>query len=77
VGLCVSSPQVGGCRGGEREGQGVDECVGLGVVRAIDPEKRLLYVMTPVDIGELQRVDVLVRARGKHVSSVLFVADMP
>merc|ERR1712216_146156 len=58
VGLCVSSP--------EREG-GVEESVGLGLVRAVNAEKRLLYIITPLGVQQLQRVDVLVRGRGLEV----------
>ncbi len=35
--------------------------------RAINAEKRLLYIITPLHVQQLQRVDVLVRGRGLEV----------
>jgi len=66
VGLCVSSP--------EREG-GVEECVGLGLVRAVNAEKRLLYIITPLGVQQLQRVDVLVRGRGLEVPVIVLLSQ--
>jgi polynucleotide 5'-hydroxyl-kinase GRC3/NOL9 len=37
-------------------------CVGLGIVRSIDLVGRRFYILTPVPIQELKRVNVLVRA---------------
>ena len=34
-------------------------CAGLGIVRAIDPERRLLYILTPLAPAELAGVNVL------------------
>lgn len=31
------------------------DCVGLGIIRAIDPEAGLLYILTPVKEAELER----------------------
>ncbi|CAM9527031.1 unnamed protein product [Discosporangium mesarthrocarpum] len=36
-------------------------CVGLGLVRAVDPWRRLLYVVTPEPLEALRRVTVLVK----------------
>ncbi|CAL9104933.1 unnamed protein product [Musa textilis] len=36
-------------------------CVGLGIVRAIDAVRGLLYVITPVPLGTLQKVDLLLQ----------------
>ncbi|XP_064972759.1 polynucleotide 5'-hydroxyl-kinase NOL9-like isoform X1 [Musa acuminata AAA Group] len=36
-------------------------CVGLGIVRAIDAIRGLLYVITPVPLGTLQKVDLLLQ----------------
>ncbi|URE14087.1 Pre-mRNA cleavage complex II protein Clp1 [Musa troglodytarum] len=36
-------------------------CVGLGIVRAIDAVRGLLYVITPVPFGTLQKVDLLLQ----------------
>lgn len=36
-------------------------CLGLGIVRSIDPQRGLLFVLTPVDAGRLKRVTTLVR----------------
>jgi hypothetical protein len=39
--------------------------------RAINAEKRLLYIITPLHVQQLQRVDVLVRGRGLEVPSTV------
>jgi hypothetical protein len=38
-------------------------CVGLGLVRAIDPSAGIFFILTPVEIDELQRVDLLIKGR--------------
>lgn len=54
VGLCCSATT--------REGINNDcmSCVGLGLIRSIDREKRLFFVLTPVPLNALQQVDTLV-----------------
>ncbi|MCD7455411.1 hypothetical protein HAX54_028062 [Datura stramonium] len=37
------------------------DCMGLGIVRAIDTFKHVLYVITPVPISSLQKVDLLLQ----------------
>eukprot|EP00164_Ancoracysta_twista_P019594 GFYU01034543.1.p1 GENE.GFYU01034543.1~~GFYU01034543.1.p1 ORF type:complete len:489 (-),score=115.43 GFYU01034543.1:153-1412(-) len=37
------------------------ECVGLGIVRTIDPVARTFYVVTPVPLSDLEQVNVLVK----------------
>lgn len=36
-------------------------CVGLGIVRSIDVKKNLLYVLTPVSVSKLEKVDILLQ----------------
>lgn len=55
VGLCISGMAA------EGNGRGVEECVGLGLVRAVDVQRRLLFVITPVDL-EVVRVCLCVCA---------------
>ncbi len=38
------------------------QCYGFGVIRAIDIERRLFYVLTPVDRATLTRVNVFARS---------------
>jgi polynucleotide 5'-hydroxyl-kinase GRC3/NOL9 len=45
VGLCI---------------EGQEDCLGLGIVRSIDWDRRLLFVLTPVSCDQLFRVKVLV-----------------
>jgi hypothetical protein len=40
------------------------ECIGMGVIRSIDVERRLFYIVTPVDVHLLQRVNLLIRGSG-------------
>ncbi|KAI8611895.1 Pre-mRNA cleavage complex II protein Clp1-domain-containing protein [Chytriomyces sp. MP71] len=39
-------------------------CVGLGIVRGIDPVSRIFYVVTPVPADQLERVNLIVRGFG-------------
>lgn len=39
----------------------VTECIGLGIVRNIDPARKLLYVLTPVPLETLHRVNTLLK----------------
>lgn len=67
VGLCVGGGgSGGGWDGGPLSVTNAPEvcnCVGLGIVRAADPSKGTLYILTPVSPGILERVDTLVRGR--------------
>ncbi|KAL5729409.1 hypothetical protein ACHQM5_002368 [Ranunculus cassubicifolius] len=55
VGLAVSSKKL---KGGEPV---TTYCVGLGIVRAIDISKKLLYILTPVPHRDLINVDLLLQ----------------
>lgn len=35
------------------------ECLGLAIVRAVDPKSGLVYILSPVSDSQLQRVDTL------------------
>ena len=74
VGLAVAAPEAaaGGGRGqagAEARVTGPMEplpprgppppCLGLGLVRAVDMALRLLYVLSPLSLSEMQRVDTL------------------
>ncbi|KAJ7336072.1 Polynucleotide 5'-hydroxyl-kinase nol9 [Desmophyllum pertusum] len=39
----------------------ITECIGLGIVRNIDPVKRLLYVITPLSLDTLRQVNTLLK----------------
>jgi hypothetical protein len=52
---------------GERVGRDASQlhrppplCLGIGLVRAVDMPKRLLFVLSPLSLGEMQRVNTLV-----------------
>ncbi|XP_066305627.1 polynucleotide 5'-hydroxyl-kinase NOL9-like isoform X2 [Miscanthus floridulus] len=51
VGLAVSNASEGT--------RSVPYCVGLGIVRGVDVQKGLLYLITPVPLQQLQSVDLL------------------
>nr|CAB3471940.1 unnamed protein product [Digitaria exilis] len=51
VGLVVS--------GASEAARSIPYCVGLGIVRGIDVQRGLLYVITPVPLERLQNVDLL------------------
>jgi hypothetical protein len=75
VGLCIGG---GGTRGGFQGGPlsvtnapEACKCVGLGIVRAADPSKQALYIITPVDPSLLENVDTLVRGRHEMCVSML------
>ncbi|KAJ0977933.1 hypothetical protein J5N97_013407 [Dioscorea zingiberensis] len=53
VGLAIDS--------GERPLSCTQQCVGLGIVRGIDIKKDRIYVLTPVPIHDLQKVDLLLQ----------------
>lgn len=64
--------------------QGQEDCLGLGIVRSIDWERQLLFILTPVATEELPRVRVLVGGniplpspmvfRGVHAESFPYLA---
>lgn len=54
VGLC--------CRTGKSDDE-FDCCVGLGIVRSIDREQQLFYILTPVDQKVLPQVDTIVKGQ--------------
>ncbi|KAJ3213797.1 Polynucleotide 5'-hydroxyl-kinase nol9, partial [Chytriomyces hyalinus] len=39
-------------------------CVGLGIVRGIDPVSKLFYIITPVPLEQLKRVNLIARGPG-------------
>jgi len=39
----------------------ITDCIGLGIVRNIDPVKRLLYVLTPQTLDTLRQVNTLLK----------------
>eukprot|EP00898_Chlorokybus_atmophyticus_P006849 jgi/Chlat1/7165/Chrsp57S06747 len=51
------------------------ECFGLGIVRAVDPRQKLLYILTPVAQDKLQQCTVLQCGRLELPSSLLRSAD--
>lgn len=75
VGLCIGGGgNRGGFKGGPLSVTNAPEaciCVGLGIVRAADPSKQALYIITPVDPSLLGKVDTLVRGRHEMCVSML------
>lgn len=39
----------------------IAECIGLGIVRNVDPVRKVLYVLTPLPLDTLQRVNTLLK----------------
>jgi len=68
VGLCVAEDDL---PGGETREDGLrvlaeapcKECLGLGLVRAIDAEAGIIFILTPIPPAVLQRVNLLVKGR--------------
>lgn len=56
VGLVVKGRGAEGGAGGSIEG---GECAGVGIVRSVDVDRRVLYVLTPLDAEALERVDTI------------------
>ena len=58
-------------------------CLGLGIVRSIDPEREVVHLLTPVPAPQLQQVrltsmvKVHVTPPGQTLSSCLLSADLP
>lgn len=47
------------------------QCVGFGIVRAIDQRSQTFYILTPVSFGVLQKVNLLLRAPMDLPASIL------
>ena len=58
VGLCLSPPDP----------PKSPECLGLGLVLAVDRSKRILYLKTPLHLDLLERVDLMVATGGLEFS---------
>lgn len=50
-------------------------CVGIGLIRAVDIERRLLFVMSPLSLSVIQRVNLLVRGSLAVESIIVDVED--
>lgn len=50
-------------------------CLGVGLVRAVDVEKRLLFVMSPLPLDVIRRVNLLIRGNFPLASLVVDVND--
>ncbi|KAJ3694113.1 hypothetical protein LUZ60_009593 [Juncus effusus] len=66
VGLCVSSEMPA-------RPDSYPWCIGLGIVRGIDVSRGLLYVITPIPIQSLQKVDLLIQGLIEIPTSLLQV----
>ena len=51
------------------------ECVGLGLIRAIDQAAGLFFVLTPVPLDQLMRVDLFIK--GRTETPVILLGDDP
>uniref|UniRef100_H3GHP9 Uncharacterized protein n=1 Tax=Phytophthora ramorum TaxID=164328 RepID=H3GHP9_PHYRM len=51
-------------------------CVGVGVIRAVDAEKRRLFVLSPLPLSVLKRVNLLVRS-SMPLASIMLSAHEP
>eukprot|EP00050_Salpingoeca_kvevrii_P012688 m.24193 g.24193 ORF g.24193 m.24193 type:complete len:535 (-) comp4241_c0_seq1:131-1735(-) len=51
------------------------ECIGLGVIRAIDPEQQLFFIITPLSPAQLAQVNLLVRGE-LELPSLLLLQDV-
>lgn len=47
-------------------------CVGFGLIRAINPERRLFYIITPVEQRQLAQVDVLALGHCLNTPQLIF-----
>ncbi|KAG8053129.1 hypothetical protein GUJ93_ZPchr0001g30154 [Zizania palustris] len=66
VGLAISC-------GTTEAGRSIPWCVGLGIVRGVDVQRGILYVITPVPLKHLQRVDLLLQGLIEIPKSLLQV----
>lgn len=74
VGLCMAPPRVQTTKQEEEDDDDEDRpprirlgpthapCLGVGIIRAIDKERRLLLVLSPLPLEQLRRVNLLVRS---------------
>ncbi|RLN48501.1 hypothetical protein BBJ29_001771 [Phytophthora kernoviae] len=71
VGLCVNAEHQPLKRGESEVATGPPRivlqpvhppCVGVGIIRAVDAKKRLLFILSPLPISVLKRVNLLVRS---------------
>ncbi|XP_031552289.1 polynucleotide 5'-hydroxyl-kinase NOL9-like isoform X2 [Actinia tenebrosa] len=53
------------------------ECVGLGMVRNIDPNNKLFYILTPVPLDQLQRVNTLLKGNLEIPATLLLKERRP
>lgn len=60
VGLVSSADGTGTCQPSPQEHRHVPVCFGFGLVRAVDAQRQVLYVLTDVPEEQLQQVDTLV-----------------
>ena len=42
------------------------ECLGLAIVRAVDEDKGVVYILSPISDAQLQRVDTLQASTKSH-----------
>ncbi|XP_078342508.1 uncharacterized protein LOC144628299 [Oculina patagonica] len=52
----------------------ITECIGLGIVRNIDPVNRLLYVLTPLSLDTLRQVNTLLKGNLEIPAAILLSA---
>lgn len=55
----------------------ITECIGLGIIRNIDPLKRVLYVLTPLSLDALQRVNTLLKGNLEIPAALLLSVSVP
>ncbi|EAY72811.1 hypothetical protein OsI_00678 [Oryza sativa Indica Group] len=66
VGLAISCGTI-------EAGRSIPWCAGLGIIRGIDVQRGILYVITPVPLEHLQRVDLLLQGLIEIPKSLLQV----
>ncbi|KAK3612060.1 hypothetical protein CHS0354_021746 [Potamilus streckersoni] len=50
----------------------VHQCLGFGFIRCIDPERKLLYLVTPLSFKKLEKVNTLIKGAVTLPDSILF-----
>ncbi|VDM60165.1 unnamed protein product, partial [Angiostrongylus costaricensis] len=55
-----------------RGGSPILKCHGFGIIRAVDLEKKIFYVITPVPLSELPRITIFARGTGILVPQLFF-----
>ena len=53
------------------------ECLGYGVIRSVDAERRVFYINTPVPVASLRTVTVLAKVRAKRPNAIPLPAFHP